>query len=387
MYAEDVELSYRFRSHGYALKYVPNAWVRHYTYEHAGEVKPLQFTGSILGNSYIRLRYGEPRDILIGLMMYALHFAAPEPFNGSRKALWKNLRKLAGNARHFLGGKGDSQAYFPLRGFDYEMVRDGAFWKIPELTYDGTLPTVSIITRTYQGRDALLEQAIRSVFNQTYPTIELLVVEDGGDTQQALVEKMAAQAPQHISLRFIANPKQGRSAAGNTGLANARGQFMMFLDDDDLLFADHVEILAAPLLKDATLSATYSLAFEVATALNDEKSSYVEKRFLTHNLMRQEWDYTVLQHHNFIPIQAILFRRELFEEHGGFDVNLDQLEDWNLWLRYGYRKQFKFIPKTTSCYCVPADPNVLANRHQLLHTAYDKAKIRALRALNKVNDQ
>lgn len=381
MYAEDVEMSYRFRSHGYALKYVPQALVRHFSYEQAGEVKPLQFLGSILGNNYIRMRYGRTKDLIIGFLMYGLRFVFAAPFPGARRALLRNSPKLLLNSSHFLKGKGSCQAYFPLRGYDYEMIRDGAFWSITELPVSEHLPKISIIMRTYQGRGALLAQAIQSVFNQTYPHIELLVVEDGGDTQQALVQSLSDTSPVHVNIRFLANPKLGRSAAGNSALAQATGQFMLFLDDDDLLFADHLETLVQPLFNDETLAACYSLAFEVATDMSDDKTSYTELNFQTHQILRQEWDYQVLCHHNFIPIQAILFRRSLYEEHGGFDTDLDQLEDWNLWLRYGYQQRFQYIPKTTSYYRTPAQAKVRHERHQLLHEAYDLAKTRALQAL------
>ena len=39
-------------------------------------------------------------------------------------------------------------------------------------------------------------------------------------------------------------------------------------------------------------------------------------------------------HHNYMPIQSVLFHRSLFEQHGGFAEDMDQLEDWNLWTRY-----------------------------------------------------
>lgn len=381
MYAEDVELSYRFRSHGFALKYVPQALVRHFSYEQAGEVKPLQFLGSILGNNYIRMRYGRTKDTIIGLLIYGLRFVFPGPFPGARRALFKNTSKLLRNSPHFLAGKGPHPVYYPLRGYDYEMIRDGAFWPIQELPTPEQLPRVTVITRTYQGRGALLTQAILSVFNQTYAHIELIVVEDGGDTQKALVERMSAIAPEHIQIHFLANPKLGRSAAGNRALSQATGQFMMFLDDDDLLFADHLEILSNPMLKDESLAACYALAYEVSTEMADDKSNYSEFDFQTTSIMRQEWDYEVLRHHNFIPIQAILFRRSLFDKHGGFDTELEQLEDWNLWLRYGHQQRFQFIPKTTSYYRTPANASVRADRHQLLHDAYELAQSRALQAL------
>ena len=383
MYAEDVELSYRFRSYGYVLKYVPTAFVNHFTYESAGQVKPLQFSGSAVGNIYIRFRYGKNLDRFLGILLYIARFFRPSPFVGAKYLLLKNVFLLIKMAPHFLMGKGAALAYFPLRGYDYEMTRDGAFREVLPPPSVDNLPLVTVITRTYKGRGAFLEQAMQSVFNQTYQAIELLVVEDGGDSQQALVTLLTERAPSGCHVRFIANEKLGRSAAGNAALASSTGSFLMFLDDDDLLFSDHIEILVAALLGDRTLSAAYALAMEVQTRVDSSMASYSEDSFHTPHSFRQEWDYSVLLDHNFIPIQAILFKRELYEKRGGFDTELDQLEDWNLWLRYGYGNQFLYVEKTTSVFRSPAETEIRSARHALLHVAYNDAKNRALKSIEK----
>jgi hypothetical protein len=74
-----------------------------------------------------------------------------------------------------------------------------------------------------------------------------------------------------------------------------------------------------------------------------------------------------------MPIQAVLFRRELYQAHGGFDPELDQLEDWNLWVRYSLRRDFAMIEKVTSLYRVPARPDHAADRQQVLDDYYAKA--------------
>ena len=373
MYGEDVEFSYRLRSFGYSLKYLPSATVIHYTYEEAGEVKPLQFTGSVLGNAYIRLRYGSLSDRIMAFVLYGALFIYPSQFSGSKKMLLKNIPKLLRNIPHFLKGRGDTDAKFPFRGYDYELIREGAFWEVQALGHSVALPRVTIITRTYRGRGAFLKQAMQSVFNQTYPNIELLIAEDGGNTQETLVEAMLAFAPSTQNVKFIANEKIGRSGVGNVGMAAASGEYVMFLDDDDLLFSDHVETLMQCLNGDVSLDAAYSLAFEVTTNVSDDKSSYVEELLYTPSVFRQVWDYEVMKRHNFIPIQSIIFKKSLYARWGGFDLELDQLEDWNLWLRYGYEGNFKFVEKTTSLFRTPADASVRAERHAMLHDAYDAA--------------
>ena len=54
----------------------------------------------------------------------------------------------------------------------------------------------------------------------------------------------------------------------------------------------------------------------------------------------QPFDRITLWHHNYLPIQAVLFHRSLFEAHGGFAEDMDQLEDWNLWTRYTIHDDF-----------------------------------------------
>ena len=376
MYCEDVEFSYRLRANQYRIKYCPSAVVRHYTYEEASQIKPLQYSGSILGNSYLRLRYGSWSDKFAILPLYAQILSGTEAFEGAKQLIKSNLKKTFKNTFYFLKKPSKNGTYFPFRGFVYDFIREGAFYQISPLKSG---PLVSIITRTYKGRDLLLSQAIQSVINQTYSNIELIIVEDGGNTLESLALKQ--EMPKGKTIHYYPQQKVGRSVTGNFGLSKASGEFLMFLDDDDLLFADHVEVLVDSLLKNKDIVASYALSMEIGThvQLNNERhvENYTEEYFHTPAPYSQEYDYDTLLHHNFITIQSILFCRSCFDERGGFDIELDQLEDWNLWLRYGYKNSFKFVPKTTSLYRIPSKSDVKLDRHQLLNDAYDIAKLKA----------
>jgi hypothetical protein len=65
-----------------------------------------------------------------------------------------------------------------------------------------------------------------------------------------------------------------------------------------------------------------------------------------------------------------MFHRRLYEKYGGFDEDMDQLEDWNLWTRYTLEDDFVLLEKTTSKYRVPANSRVAAERQALLDKAY-----------------
>ena len=77
---------------------------------------------------------------------------------------------------------------------------------------------------------------------------------------------------------------------------------------------------------------------------------------------------------NFIPIQAIIFKKTLFDKYGGFRESFSQLEDWNLWVRYAQLGPFAFTPKVTSFYRTPLAPDIRQKRHSMLHAAYEGVK-------------
>jgi hypothetical protein len=146
----------------------------------------------------------------------------------------------------------------------------------------------------------------------------------------------------------------------------------VFLDDDDLFFADHIEVLINELLAHPEVSATYSISWKVSTKLVSlDPLIYIEVSYQT--IYRQKFSKLLMLHHNYIPIQSILFDRKLYERYGGFDESLENLEDWNLWTRYCLNNDFLLIEKTTSMYRVPDSLNQLISRKQLLDSYYNLA--------------
>ncbi|MBS3947638.1 MAG: glycosyltransferase, partial [Dethiobacter sp.] len=373
MYGEDVELSYRLRRAGFVLRYCPSAVVNHYSYEHFEAVKPLQYAGSTFANLYIRLKYGNRIDALSVPLMGLRLVLASEVFPGSRRLALRNIFKLAWVAPKALLSRCRSKAHFPFRDWDYEMIRDGASIPVPPL--HNAAPLVSVITRTYRGREVFLRQALLSVAHQTYPKIEHIVVEDGGSSMREVVEGISALTGRHI--RFIALEKVGRSAAGNAGLKASTGRWCLFLDDDDLLFCDHIEVLVNALYNQPDTVAAYSLASEVVTD-NPASSSerYRELTYSVPDLMRQEFDSTILAKYNFMPIQSVLFDRNLFVERGGLPEDMEALEDWVLWNRYAQGNRFIYVPKLTSMYRTPCDPERRRQRQEIFDVAYPLALAR-----------
>ncbi|MCU0754643.1 MAG: glycosyltransferase family 2 protein [Xanthomonadales bacterium] len=373
LYGEDVDLSWRLRAAGFRLRYVPWATVLHETYASPGQIKPQQTLGSTFANLCLRRRYGNAADVRVGLKLLLSEVFRPESFAGRRRGLLFNLARFIKHERHFARTRVAPTTDFAphFAAWDYEHRRKGAFWPaVPaERLRDG--PRVSILIRTHR-RPAFLREALLSVARQTYRNIEAVVVEDGEPTAREMVEREFADV---LPVRYHATGTPvGRSRAGNLALSMSTGEWFNFLDDDDLLYADHIETLLGHVLGSEWAGA-YGVGWEVPTEVQSlEPLRYRESAPLTRYQM--PFNHLTLWTHNYIPIQCALFHRRLYDVHGGFETDMDQLEDWNLWTRYTLADCFALVDKTTSLYRVPLHPEQSAARQAQLDEAYRHALAR-----------
>lgn len=369
MYGEDVELSYRFRRAGWRLRYVPAATLLHHVDLVDSSLRPQQLSGSLAANLLLRQRYGNKRDILSAEALFARARSAetdPTRIEAFRLAS-EQVQRQRDHFRARLCEIRDPDAAFSFDAFDFELARPGAGTILYcRDTSKTSMPRVSLVIRTHGDMLDHLEQALASALNQTYTNLEIIVVEDRTRAAKALVEKVASVY--NARVRYVSSDGPGRSLAGNDGVEATTGEIIGFLDNDDLLFADHVELLVDRLLSDQDADAAYALAWEVQSQRSGpirESGHMVPPSHLA------PFDFYTLARENMIAIQSILFRKSLYNVHGGFHADLDRLEDWNLWVRYAAGKDFVKVDKVTSLYRTPMDPVVRARRQAELNRAYD----------------
>ena len=215
---------------------------------------------------------------------------------------------------------------------------------------DGNLPLVSVIVRTYGQRRHLLRECLQSIAAQDYRKIEIVVVEDGSSQSAECVQQFRDATDLAVQYHSIA--KGGRCRAGNKGLESASGSLLNFLDDDDQFYPHHVGLLATKLGSRPDLAAAYALSLKVPMSIQsyDPLVYTLEPGY---PFRGGPFSLGRLCYQNFLPIQSVMFRRELFLRHGGFDVELERLEDWNLWIRYFTTGDAEFIDEVTSSFRVP----------------------------------
>jgi len=203
-------------------------------------------------------------------------------------------------------------------------------------------PLVSVIVRT-KDRPALLANAVKSITEQTYANLEIVLVNDGGQDVQDVVTAVAAGIP----VTYIAHENsEGRAAAANSGLKAAKGLYLNFLDDDDVFYPDHVETLVTHLQANegrAAYSSVLSAHFEGPP----ERPENCVKKVVNHNI---DFDPDRILFQNYIPIMSVLFHRDVLSKVDGFSRDLNLFEDWDFWIRVSRDFHFDHIDKVTAEY-------------------------------------
>jgi glycosyltransferase involved in cell wall biosynthesis len=180
-------------------------------------------------------------------------------------------------------------------------------------------PKVSVIVPTYNN-SPFLPATIDSVLAQTYPDYELIVVDDGSTDDTA-----AALRPYNGQIRYLQQTNQGVSAARNRGLALALGDYIVFLDGDDLLLphklARQVEFLEA----NETVGIVHS-GWQTIDE-NGQPLNTIEPWHQAPQLDLETWLFWKP-----VFLGAMMFRRRLLAQTPGFDPALRQAEDTDLLL-------------------------------------------------------
>lgn len=168
-----------------------------------------------------------------------------------------------------------------------------------------------------------IAEAIDSVLNQTYSNIEIIVVDDGSTdgTGEFLRERY------HDKIHYVYQQNQGRGASRNYGLRLAQGEYIQFLDADDLIYPEKLETQVLFLRKHPEYAAAYG---HCLFAYEDDMEHPLpwggQSYYVSGDILKQEI------HNPFLVPVMILVRRQWVKRVGGFDETLPSNEDWDLWL-------------------------------------------------------
>lgn len=181
--------------------------------------------------------------------------------------------------------------------------------------------TVSFVVPNY-NHARYLGDAIHSALAQTYSNIEVIVVDDGSTDDSRTV---AAQFGDRI--RYIYQRNAGLSAARNTGVQAAQGEYIALLDADDLVEPTYAERLLEALAQSPGADGAYC-GFRFVDH-SDQPLFHVERQTVAPEAL-----YGSLLNGNYWVPESLLARRACYEKMGVFDTALRACEDWDVWLRF-----------------------------------------------------
>ena len=196
------------------------------------------------------------------------------------------------------------------------------------------LPFISIIIPTF-NRAALLPHAIESALRQTHQSCEVIVIDDGSTDNTA---EVAAEYGK--SIRYIRQSNAGASAARNRGVHEAHGTLIAFLDSDDTWHPEKLARQATLFSTPAIGAAHCAIRVEHTERAGTNGLYYPGDRLSLHEVLalRIPWP------------TAMMVRRDVLLEIGGFDETLVASEDWELCIRIAQKYLIVGIPEVLAHY-------------------------------------
>ena len=202
-------------------------------------------------------------------------------------------------------------------------------------------PLITVVVATF-NMSGFLSTAVKSALAQTYPSIEVLVVDDGSTDDTSEVMRQFAQ---DARVRYIFQRNQGQAAAKNRGIQEARGELVAFLDADDFWREDKLTLQAALFENAPSVGVVYARYIEVD---RDGRPGRIPEA----QCFRGRISGPLLVF-NFIAFGTSVVRKACFDRVGIFRTDLGMGIDYELWLRISVDYEFDYVAEplllTTGC--------------------------------------
>jgi len=199
---------------------------------------------------------------------------------------------------------------------------------------------VSVVVPTFDG-EAFVGEALESILAQQHEPLEVIVCDDGStDGTLAILASFGRR------IHVLRQTNAGVSAARNRAAEQARGELIAFLDQDDLWEPEHLRVQVELLDRRGECGLAYadSRVIDATGAPHDLRSQHL--RFAEGRI------FEPLLQGNFIPIETLVMRHELFRDLGGFRTDYTLLEDYELCLRAARRTRAALTPRPLARYRV-----------------------------------
>lgn len=234
-------------------------------------------------------------------------------------------------------------------------------------------PSISLVTCSYQ-QAPFLEQAMRSVLEQEYASLEYIVMDGGSSDGSTDIIRRYARALAH----WESAPDGGQTRALIKGFGRCTGEIYGWLCSDDMLLPGALRAVGEYFAAHPRVEAVYGDALWIDAGgrlLRPKRESGFNRFVLLHD-------------HNYIPQPSMFWRRSLYEAVGGLDARFDLAMDADLWERFSTRTRIAHLPRYLSCMRFHAQQKTRARRPDALREdaiIRARAAARAPRALLRIS--
>ena len=223
-------------------------------------------------------------------------------------------------------------------------------------------PLISVIMPVYNRKDIIMN-AINSVLNQSYANFELIIIDDGStDGTSELLKEL-----NNDKIKVICSDNNhGVSFSRNIGLSKANGEYIAYLDSDNMWDERYLEVCISSILKIKDADAIYSGIFKY--------KSYYNEPF---EVLFGCFNKSLLYNRNYIDINSFFHKKTILEKVNGFDEKIKQAEDWDFILRVSKFFNIYSVPVILTHYytecadnritdTVEINRNIVRNKNEIL---------------------
>ena len=208
-------------------------------------------------------------------------------------------------------------------------------------------PLVSVCLLTYMQQN-YIEDCLKGIISQTYPDMELLILDDASTDRTFEIIKSYEKALRdkfHYLLMVQHEQNCGNICANmNWFLDKIRGEYIMFCAGDDIMYRDCITALTAQLEKHREKILCYSNICFV-----DENFKFGDlpgqgEIYRPYVLPQKKDIFNTLMKGNYIPAISVMIRKQAYEKYGGYDENIGY-EDYDYWLKLSRKEDFLYLPR------------------------------------------
>ena len=208
---------------------------------------------------------------------------------------------------------------------------------------------VSVIITTYKRPAAVVERAMESVFAQTYKDLEVIVVDDNlNDSEES--RDLCSTFSGRERIQYVKQDgNKGACAARNLGIKKAKGEFIGFLDDDDLWEPDKLEL---QLKRFEGTDENVGMVYTLGDVWYCTQEPPVVEEYYTTKLYKDEITFSdQLEYDRIGSTSQALIRKSCLVALGGFDESLPARQDYEMWLRISKSYRILGVKKVLFHYC------------------------------------